>query len=128
MQYALDPRLLPPGGVPVQCTRCSHVFIAAPPAPAAPPSNSNSPLNNTLIYGAGKTSTQPSAMTTQLFGAASQVPQVPPVAPVANRPQPAPAGMQPSAMTTQLFGAASQVPQVPPVANKPPPAANKPPA
>ncbi|MGZ3456873.1 MAG: zinc-ribbon domain-containing protein [Archangium sp.] len=138
MQYALDPRLLPSGGVPVQCTRCSHVFIAAPPAPAAreaqaptrpsPPPNPNPPLNNTLIYGAGKTSTQPSAMTTQIFGAASQVPQVPPMAPVANRPQPAPAGKPPSAMTTQIFGAAPQVPQVPPVANKPPPAANKPPA
>ncbi|HZA14937.1 MAG TPA: zinc-ribbon domain-containing protein, partial [Myxococcaceae bacterium] len=29
--YELDERVLPPGGAPVQCTRCSHVFTAEPP-------------------------------------------------------------------------------------------------
>jgi predicted Zn finger-like uncharacterized protein len=29
--YELDERVLPAGGAPVQCTRCSHVFTAHPP-------------------------------------------------------------------------------------------------
>ena len=29
--YELDEKLLPPTGAPVQCTRCQHVFTAAPP-------------------------------------------------------------------------------------------------
>ncbi|PTL76914.1 zinc-ribbon domain-containing protein [Vitiosangium sp. GDMCC 1.1324] len=140
MQYALDPRLLPPGGVPVECTRCRHVFIAAPPAPAAPqkppvtgspavprPAQNPNPqanpnLNSTLPYGAGKTAPQPSIGATQAFGAVPQVPPVAPVAPAGNRPQPAPAGMPPSAMTTQVFGAVPQVPPVAPVGPRPQPA------
>ncbi|HYO73637.1 MAG TPA: zinc-ribbon domain-containing protein, partial [Archangium sp.] len=143
MQYALDPRLLPPGGVPVQCTRCSHVFIATPPAPASAPAPQTTQvfgavqqkgpatqpnLNSTLLYGDKKGGTPPSAMTTQAFGA---VPQVAPMAPVA---KPAPAtGTAPSAMTTQVFGAVPQVAPMAPVAKpapaaaKPPPAAAKPP-
>ena len=99
MQYALDPRLLPPGGVPVQCTRCSHVFIAAPPEQATPPQTTqvfgspvpqaapaqtasrpaaaqpNPNLGSTLAYGANKAAPQqPSAQTTQVFGALPQVP------------------------------------------------------
>jgi tetratricopeptide (TPR) repeat protein len=120
MQYALDPKLLPPGGVPVQCSRCSHVFTAAPPA-------------------------QANASTTQVFGSPvptiAPVPAIAPVQPVAKPAQPvakpaqpvakpaavnstmvygAGQGPAPSASTTQVFGA---VP-VPPTANKP--AANKP--
>lgn len=30
--YELDPARLSPGGTPVQCTRCRHVFRAFPPA------------------------------------------------------------------------------------------------
>ena len=142
MQYALDPKLLPPGGVPVQCSRCSHVFTAAPPAqgntpttqlfgpavpsiapvqllvkpaakPAQPAAKPAQPaLNSTLLFGTADQGPAPSASTTQVFGA---VP-VPPVAPAANKPKAAPAGTPPSAMTTQVFGA---VP-VPPPAGKPP--------
>ena len=32
--YQLDESLLPPGGAPVQCTRCQHVFTAFPPQAA----------------------------------------------------------------------------------------------
>ncbi|WNG57341.1 hypothetical protein F0U59_23135 [Archangium gephyra] len=130
MQYALDPRLLPPGGVPVQCTRCSHVFIATPPASAAAPAPQATQafgavqqprpatqpnLNATLIYG-DKGGTPPTS-STQVFGA---VPQVPPMVPAA-KPAPA-AGMPPSAMTTQVFGAVPQVPPMAPAA-KPAPVA-----
>ncbi len=34
--YALDDRLIPAGGAPVQCTRCGNVFTARPTAAAAP--------------------------------------------------------------------------------------------
>ena len=33
--YELDERRLPPHGALVKCTRCEHVFRAAPPAPGA---------------------------------------------------------------------------------------------
>ena len=124
MQYALDPKLLPPGGVRVQCTRCAHVFTAAPPAqanthstqvfggpvpaiapltPAAKPAN---PLNATVIYGAGTKAGAgpkggaPSATTTQVFGAVPPVPSVAPVAkPAGTKPQAVakPAGTRPQA-------------------------------
>ncbi|HEX8538205.1 MAG TPA: zinc-ribbon domain-containing protein, partial [Cystobacter sp.] len=98
MKYALDPRLLPPGGVPVQCTRCGHVFIAgaaapAPaPAPKAPgvPVRAPNPLNSTLLYGTnGGGPDAPAPTTTQTFGAVPQVPQVAPVVPRAQPVTPA---------------------------------------
>ncbi|WNG46878.1 hypothetical protein F0U60_24175 [Archangium minus] len=126
MQYALDPRLLPPGGVPVQCTRCSHIFIAAPPGAAAPPPatprpaapspnpHPNPSLNSTLPYGGGGGTAQPRPIgTTQTFGA---VPSVAPMAPTGPRPQPAPVGAAPAPQTTQVFGAVPQVPSVAPMA------------
>lgn len=35
--YELDAQLIPAGGAPVQCTQCSHIFIAFPPARAETP-------------------------------------------------------------------------------------------
>ncbi len=152
MQYALDPRLLPPGGVPVQCTRCSHVFIAAPPEqatpqttqvfgspvpqaapaqaaprPAAPQANPG--LGSTLLYGANRGAQQPSAQTTQVFGA---VPQVPPVAPVASKPppvanKPQQAGGPPVATGTQVFGAVPQPAGAQSQSSRPPSASGTPP-
>ncbi|QRK05957.1 zinc-ribbon domain-containing protein [Archangium violaceum] len=129
MQYALDPRLLPPGGVPVQCTRCSHIFIAAPPGAAAPPPRPAAPrptapnpspnpsLNSTLLYGdAGGAAQQHPIGTTQTFGAVPRIPSVAPVGPAGPRPQPAPAGAVPAPQTTQVFGA---VPKPPPAARPP---------
>ncbi len=34
--YELDEKRLPPHGALVKCTRCEHVFRAAPPSPGAP--------------------------------------------------------------------------------------------
>ncbi|XXF81052.1 zinc-ribbon domain-containing protein [Myxococcaceae bacterium GXIMD 01537] len=114
MQYDLDPRLLPPGGVSVQCTRCRFVFTATPsdlraqaaPTPAPQPSSAPQPpapggasprsakLNSTLLFGQ-KPDEPLSPETTQPFGA------LPPRAepPAAPAPPPARPG------TTQLFGA-----------------------
>ncbi len=142
MEYALDPRLLPPGGVPVQCTRCSHVFIAAPvaveettqvfgmPVPVAPPEEKK-PVRPgglpkvTQVFGAvpqvppaapPQGARPPARATTQAFGA------VPPVVPVAAQP-----GTRAPARPTQVFGAVPQVPPVAPVARpqgvRPPPQA-----
>jgi predicted Zn finger-like uncharacterized protein len=38
--YELDEKRLPPHGALVKCTRCDHVFRAAPPAPDAAPATS----------------------------------------------------------------------------------------
>ncbi|EPX56025.1 hypothetical protein D187_007367 [Cystobacter fuscus DSM 2262] len=128
MKYALDPRLLPPGGVPVQCTRCGHVFIAGASAPAPTPApkvpgvpvRAPNPLSSTLLYGTNAGgSDAPAPTTTQTFGAVPSVPQVPQVAPVTPRAPPgAPAA--PSIQKTQTFGA---VPQVPPATRPAAPAA-----
>ncbi|ATB33238.1 hypothetical protein MEBOL_006727 [Melittangium boletus DSM 14713] len=144
MKYALDPRLLPPGGVPVQCTRCSHVFIAgtpepaprpaAKPAPKPAPARPPSAVNSTLLYGANNsnhpnpdTGGAPIPTGTQVFGMAPQTPQVPSIAPVA-APKAPPAAARPSAVAlkTQTFGAVPQ--PTPAVAKAAPPAAGRPPA
>jgi hypothetical protein len=65
MRYDLDPRLLPPAGASVQCTRCSFVFTATPSGqvlvagqPASPASAKptggvpQSVLNSTMLFGA----------------------------------------------------------------------------
>lgn len=123
MQYALDPKLLPAGGIPVECSRCRHVFIAAPeqaavPKPSAAPKPSLPPnpnLKATLPYGGpGKTGPNPAINTTQAFGV--PVPQVPSIAPLAPVAKPAPAPH-----TTQVFGVVPQgAPAVPPVPPVPP--------
>ncbi|ADO71781.1 uncharacterized protein STAUR_3993 [Stigmatella aurantiaca DW4/3-1] len=64
MRYDLDPRLLPPTGASVQCTRCSFVFTAtpagqvllpgqtaSPPGTKAPAGNRSSSLNSTMLFG-----------------------------------------------------------------------------
>ena len=140
MKYALDPRLLPPGGVPVQCTRCSHVFIAgtpepaprpaAKPAPKPAPARPPSAMNSTLLYGANNTSPDaggaPIPTGTQVFGVAPQTSQVPSIAPVAApKAPPAPARPSAVALKTQTFGAVPQ--PTPAVAKAAPPAAGRPP-
>ncbi|MFL5353380.1 zinc-ribbon domain-containing protein [Archangium sp.] len=134
MQYALDPQFVPSGGVPVQCTRCRHVFIAAPEAPSASPRPAPKPslppnpnLKATMPYGGpGKTGPQPGLGATQAFGVpVPQVPSIAPMAPVAKPAAKAPAGT-PAPHTTQVFGAVTQgppaVPPVAPVAPRPQPA------
>jgi hypothetical protein len=73
MQYVLDPRLLPPGGASVQCTRCGHVFMASPHGTPPPPKpapavtgqgGAPSGTSSTQIFGGGRSP----MMSTQLFG------------------------------------------------------------
>jgi len=86
MQYDLDPRLLPPSGASVQCTRCSFVFTAMP-------------SGEVLVPGQGQGGTGPKAggaprsavgTSTQVFGS-----------PYASSTRPG----GPSPTTTQVFGA-----------------------
>ncbi|MFZ5468471.1 MAG: zinc-ribbon domain-containing protein [Myxococcota bacterium] len=63
--YVLDERLIPPGGAPVQCTKCNHVFIALSTHAAAPP------LPKTLVPGTAppeEPAPQPDPRGTQIFG------------------------------------------------------------
>lgn len=93
--YALDDRLIPPGGAPVQCTRCSHVFTAMPAGAAPPPA---------VLPQLAPPQSQ--ANKTQMFGAANAA------GPSQSKPPAAPAPPPPRS-NTQMFGA-----------NPPPPASN----
>src|SRR5450432_2515390 len=66
--YALDDRLVPAGGAPVQCTRCGHVFIAyrpgegpAPGAPSKADAPSPPPTGGTQVFGGTAPSRAPAA-------------------------------------------------------------------
>ncbi|MDC0707045.1 zinc-ribbon domain-containing protein [Stigmatella sp. ncwal1] len=74
MRYDLDPRLLPPVGASVQCTRCSFVFTAtpagqtllpgqkaSPPGPKAPGGNRPPAVNETLLFGGSPAKAAPKA-------------------------------------------------------------------
>lgn len=103
--YALDERLIPSGGAPVQCTRCGHVFTAYPPgggaataaAPAPAPAARPQDAHRTQIFGSSgaprpgpvpPAAAAPDRPSTQMFGA----------------PAPAPAAPDPR-NHTQMFGA-----------------------
>ena len=99
MQYVLDPRILPPGGAAVQCTRCGHVFMASPQAPTPPPrpapaatgqGGAPSGITSTQLYGTGR----PPVPSTQIFGSGPH-------------PKPTMDGALPTPVpnTTQAFGA-----------------------
>ena len=99
MQYVLDPRLLPPGGAAVQCTRCGHVFMASSQGPNPPPrpapaatgqGGASSGVGSTHIYGTGR----PAVPSTQMFGSGPH-------------PKPTMDGALPTPVpnTTQAFGA-----------------------
>lgn len=89
--YALDERLIPAGGAPVQCTRCGHVFTAMPPGAPAPAPKADA--HKTMIFGTGGNAPPPPSAppraSTQMFGASAAV------APPAPERSP----------TTQVFGA-----------------------
>ncbi|MGO8969151.1 MAG: zinc-ribbon domain-containing protein [Myxococcaceae bacterium] len=120
--YALDDRLVPPGGAPVQCTRCGHVFIAYRPgdAPQAEAQSKNLPASpagapRTQVFGGAAVQPShrpPDVAPTPAFG----TDKAPPPAPaVGNRTQvfggvgaDAAAAPPPSALNqTQLFGGAA---------------------
>ncbi|MBF5043999.1 hypothetical protein FGE12_16495 [Aggregicoccus sp. 17bor-14] len=96
MQYVLDERLLPPGGAPVQCTRCSHVFTAVPGGAPARAS--------TQVFGVGAVQGTPARSQTQVFGGAS---------PTTPQERDAAASLR----STQVFGAPASAP---PAASEPP--------
>ncbi|HZN94541.1 MAG TPA: zinc-ribbon domain-containing protein [Myxococcales bacterium] len=85
--YALDERLIPAGGAPVQCTRCGHVFTAMPPG--VPP--------------------RPETNKTQLFGSGTPAAAAPGAAGTSSRP-PVPGAQAPAPSqersSTQMFGVA----------------------
>jgi len=125
--YALDDRLVPTGGAPVQCTRCGLVFTArhpeGPPGEAA--AEADAPVKpGTLPYGsparpAGPIRTEaygktpPPAAATQVFGQGAVVPPAPPAAPpAAARTQVFGAGAV-EAARTQVFGGAASGPPAP---------------
>ncbi|HYX91919.1 MAG TPA: zinc-ribbon domain-containing protein, partial [Myxococcaceae bacterium] len=109
--YELDERVLPPGGAPVQCTRCSHVFTAHAPsrpgyatrifgAPQIPVTDSPEaddapepppPEERTQIYGRNAapepTPSSAGSRATQIFGST--------------------VGQSPPSHKTQIFGAGS---------------------
>lgn len=90
--YVLDDGLIPPGGAPVQCTRCGNIFTAKPvseltPPPASamkgaglarePPSQVAAPASHTMMFGAAPpggeappAASRAPASQTMMFGAA----------------------------------------------------------
>ncbi len=81
-QYVLDENVIPPGGAPVQCTRCGHVFVATP-----------EPKRTTQIFGSTRPAGEgaPQRSGTQVFGVA----------------KPASDGAPEPSRTTQIFGKTS---------------------
>jgi len=111
-RYALDDRLVPAGGAPVQCTRCGLVFTAQRGEAPGAPAQQNAPTG-TLPFGsaartAGPIRTEaygqspPPSASTQVFGS-GQAASAPPAAQSAGRTQVFGAG---EAARTQVFGGA----------------------
>jgi hypothetical protein len=98
MQYDLDPRLLPPSGASVQCTRCSFVFTALPSGEVLVPGQGQGGAGSK----AGEAPRSAVGTSTQVFGS--------PYAASGNQGAPSPT-------TTQVFGAVS----VPGIPGAPPP-------
>ncbi|MGC4115365.1 MAG: zinc-ribbon domain-containing protein [Myxococcales bacterium] len=130
--YVLDDKLIPPGGAPVQCTRCGLVFTAKPPpgavaaAPAPKPTAPPKPMprmptphaaaaaapaddrRSTMMFGAQGAAAPPPAAaphSTMMFGGAAPTPA----------PAPAPRAPAPSASphATMMFGGAGAAGPVP---------------
>jgi len=133
-RYALDDRLVPTGGAPVQCTRCGLVFTAQRGGEAPPGQGQQAgPPSGTLPFGsaartAGPIRTEaygqspPPSASTQVFGAGPAAAPQPPPAPGANRTQVFGSGTA-QAARTQVFGAGAAAPR--PGAGSAPAAANR---
>jgi hypothetical protein len=67
MHYELDPKLLPPAGASVQCTRCSFVFTALPSGEVVIPSDAET-LPGAGQSARGEVSRSSSSSTTRIFG------------------------------------------------------------
>ncbi|MGZ6134360.1 MAG: zinc-ribbon domain-containing protein, partial [Myxococcaceae bacterium] len=129
-RYALDDRLVPTGGAPVQCTRCGLVFTAQHGADEPGGAGHSPAPSGTLPFGsaartAGPIRTEaygqspPSSASTQVFGAGAAPAAAPPgPGAAAGRTQVFGSGA-PESARTQVFGAGA-APVRPPA---PPPAA-----
>ncbi len=128
-RYALDDRLVPTGGAPVQCTRCGLVFTArrggdAPGAQGKSPAPSGTLPFGSAARTAGPIRTEaygqspPPAASTQVFGSSPAAASPVPARPAAGRTQ----VFGSEAARTQVFGAGAAAPRAPAPA---PPAANR---
>jgi predicted Zn finger-like uncharacterized protein len=119
-RYALDDRLVPVGGAPVQCTRCGLVFTAqrggdAPAAQGKSPAPSGTLPFGSAARSAGPIRTEaygqspPSAASTQVFGSSPAAAPKAPAPPAAGRTQ----VFGSEAARTQVFGAGGSNPRVP---------------
>ncbi|MDY7231656.1 zinc-ribbon domain-containing protein [Hyalangium rubrum] len=108
MQYELDPRLLPPAGASVQCTRCSFVFTATPSGKVLVPPQAQSAQGGSTAR-VGEVSRTSSASTTRIFG----IPQGT-VSPPAERSASA-------SQSTRIFGVPPGLSRAPAAPAAPPP-------
>ena len=128
-RYALDDRLVPTGGAPVQCTRCGLVFTAqrgdAPSGPGQQPAPSGTLPFGSAARTAGPIRTEaygqspPPSPSTQVFGAGPAAAPAPP-GPAGGRTQVFGSGTAEGART-QVFGAGA----APPPRSAPASAANR---
>ncbi|MFL5350217.1 MAG: zinc-ribbon domain-containing protein [Hyalangium sp.] len=130
IQYDLDPRLLPPAGASVQCTRCGLVFTATPSGSVFVPGQSPSPQparpavgTTTQVFGSPYAASKqgaPNLQTTQVFGAVPAPPSAAASPQGDDASERTPAFGSPTAGVplapggkTQVFGAPSFPPQPP---------------
>ena len=122
-RYALDDRLVPTGGAPVQCTRCGLVFTAQRGGDAPTGQGQQGPPSGTLPFGsaartAGPIRTEaygqrpPPSASTQVFGSGSADAPAPAVPPGAGRTQVFGSGTAEPART-QVFGSGATPPARP---------------
>lgn len=98
--------MLPPAGAPVQCTRCSHVFTAKPPAPVEfvpPPPSIPRPASasQTMVYGV----TQPAPGAAPVFPRVPMTPATSGTMVFGSNPPSQPVPAEPQRSSTQMFGA-----------------------
>ncbi|HZJ56570.1 MAG TPA: zinc-ribbon domain-containing protein [Myxococcaceae bacterium] len=129
-RYALDDRLVPAGGAPVQCTRCGLVFTAqrggdGPGAQGKSPAPSGTLPFGSAARTAGPIRTEaygqspPPSASTQVFGSGPAAAPTAPAPPAAGRTQVFGSGTS-EAARTQVFGAGA-----PRAAAPAPPASNR---
>ena len=121
--YVLDDALIPPQGVPVQCTRCAHVFTAKAPSAAVPAPAPQQPGNSTMMFGAPAAAPAPAKNQTMMFGGPTMSSPTPAPAPAKNQTMMfgvpgAPA--EPAKNQTMMFGTPASNAAPPPPAAQPP--------
>ena len=122
-RYALDDRLVPAGGAPVQCTRCGLVFTAQHGGDAPGSPGKSAAASGTLPFGAAARTagpirteaygqTPPPSASTRVFGAGPASAPPAPAPPAAARTHVFGSGAA-EAARTQVFGAGAATPRAP---------------